>query len=197
MSERTPVDKERAARTALDALDEVGLEKLTVRLVASRLGVRAPALYWHFENKRALLDQMTDILVRPAVADLGRPGRGRPWWRWLEDAAVALHGALLSRRDGARVASGARLPRAVALGTFVERATEVLHAAGFGLADASRAAGALMHFVVGRAVEDQERPAAGTETAALSGAGFPFPTLARAMRERHAAGATLDDDFRG
>src|ERR1700688_4158094 len=45
-------------RTALRILDEVGLDGLTVRKLASELGVQAPALYWHFKNKQALLDEM-------------------------------------------------------------------------------------------------------------------------------------------
>ncbi|HGV0115870.1 TPA: TetR family transcriptional regulator, partial [Citrobacter freundii] len=41
-------------RVALDLLNEVGVEALTTRKLAKRLGVQQPALYWHFRNKRAL-----------------------------------------------------------------------------------------------------------------------------------------------
>ncbi|MDR8414048.1 TetR/AcrR family transcriptional regulator C-terminal domain-containing protein [Nonomuraea sp. 3-1Str] len=190
-----PIDKDTAARAALRLLDEDGLEKLTVRRVASVLDVRAPALYWHFADKRALLDQIVDVMLAPAAAGLGRPGPGEPWWRWLEESLGALRQALLAHRDGARVAAGAVVTRAVALGTFVERITEVLHEAGFGLADASRAAGALVHFVVGRTLEEQSRPEPADEARAVTSESFPFPVLARALRERHTAGATPDEDF--
>jgi Tetracyclin repressor-like, C-terminal domain len=40
----------------------------------------------------------------------------------------------------------------------VERTIEVLHQAGFGLADASRAAASFIWFVVGRTVEEQTLP---------------------------------------
>jgi TetR/AcrR family tetracycline transcriptional repressor len=59
------------------------------------------------------------------------------------------------------------------------------------VSDATRAAGVLIHFVLGRAVEDQSRPGQSGETATL-----PFPLMARGLRERHAAGATVTDDFR-
>lgn len=190
------IDKEDAARTALRLLDDQGLDKLTVRRVASELGVQAPALYWHFDGKRALLDLMTDVMLTPAVTSLGHPTPSQPWWRWLEQALDSLRRGLLAHRDGARVASGADVTRALALGTFVERTTEVLHDVGFGLGDASRAAGALVHFVIGRTVEEQSRPAPDAEREAASSDRFPFPTLARALSERHASGSTPEDDFR-
>ncbi|MEU6711550.1 TetR/AcrR family transcriptional regulator C-terminal domain-containing protein [Nonomuraea sp. NPDC046802] len=165
------------------------MDKLTVRRVAAALGVQAPALYWHFESKRALLDYMTEAMLAPVAKKLAQPGVGEPWWPWVEHSVEAVRAGLLAHRDGGRVALGADLRRARALGTFADRVTEVLHGAGFGLADASRAAGALTHFVVGRVVEEQARPNPDTE------GDIPFPTLGAAMRERHAAGTTPDDDF--
>lgn len=182
-----PIEPRDAVRTALRLLDAEGLDKLTVRRLASELGVRAPALYWHFRDKRALLDHMTDAIVAPVLTGLPEPAG--PWADWLEDAAVRLHTALLAYRDGARVAIGADLVAARSLGELAERIVAVLHGAGFPLADATRAAGVLLHFVLGRAVEDQSRPDAGAEA-------VPFPLMAQGMRERHAAGATTEDDFR-
>lgn len=181
-----------AVRVALGLLETDGLDRLTVRRLASELGVKAPALYWHFDGKRALLDHMADAMVAPVVAALP-PAEG-PWLRWLEEAATALHAALLARRDGARVAIGANPTVAVALGELTERAVAVLHGAGFPPADATRAAGVLVHFVLGRAVEDQTRPDPAEEAAAI--AASPFPLMARGLRERHASGATVTDDFR-
>ncbi|MFD7815729.1 TetR/AcrR family transcriptional regulator C-terminal domain-containing protein [Streptomyces sp. NPDC059785] len=189
------IDREAAARTALRLLDDHGLDKLTVRRVASELGVKAPALYWHFDSKRALLDQMTDAMLTSALAELSRPVPSQPWWQWLERTLGSLRRSLLVHRDGARVAIGADVTRARTLGTLIERTTEVLHDAGFSLGDASRAAGALVHFVLGRTVEEQARPAPDTERATACGDQFPFPTLARALSERHASGSTPEDDF--
>ena len=186
-----PLEAADAVRVALNLLEDEGLDKLTVRRLATGLGVKAPALYWHFHSKRALLDHMTDAIVAPVVA--GLPDGG-PWLKWLEDAASALHAALLAHRDGARVALGADFTTARALGEFAERAVEVLHEAGFPIGEATRAAGVLVHFVLGRAVEDQARPGPSEEAAAIET--IPFPLMARGLRERHAAGATVADDFR-
>lgn len=186
-----PIERADAVRVALGLLADEGLDKLTVRRLATELGVKAPALYWHFSGKRALLDHLTDALVAPVVAALPDGG---PWLKWLEEAGFALHAALLAHRDGARVALGADLRTARALGDFAERAVAVLHEAGFPLGDATRAAGVLVHFVLGRAVEDQTRPTPEAEAAAIADESFPFPLLAAGLRER--AGATVEDDFR-
>lgn len=69
-----------------------------------------------------------------------------------------LRSRLLAHPDGARLALGADLSRATALLRFVERTIEVLNDAGFGLADASRAAATFVWFVVGRTVEEQALP---------------------------------------
>jgi TetR/AcrR family tetracycline transcriptional repressor len=186
------IDKDEATRVAIALLDEQGLDKLTVRKLATELGVQAPALYWHFDSKRALLDQMTDAMLAPATANLAQSA---PWQQWLEESFQALRRALLAHRDGGRVASGANPTRAVALGIFIERTTAALHEVGFSLADASRAAGTLVHFVIGRVVEEQSRPTPEGELATVNAEDFPFPTLAQALRERHATTATPDDDF--
>jgi TetR/AcrR family tetracycline transcriptional repressor len=52
------VDRQGILDTALELLNEVGIDALSTRAIAQRLGVQQPALYWHFKNKRALLDAM-------------------------------------------------------------------------------------------------------------------------------------------
>jgi AcrR family transcriptional regulator len=45
----------RLLASALDVLQEQGLDGVTMRAVADRAGVTAPALYWHFADKEALV----------------------------------------------------------------------------------------------------------------------------------------------
>jgi TetR/AcrR family tetracycline transcriptional repressor len=58
-----------AAEAALEVIDELGLEALSLKLVAHKLGVRPPSLYHHFTDKSELLQEVARImLVRmPAV----------------------------------------------------------------------------------------------------------------------------------
>ena len=66
---RAPLDRRRVADTALRLLNEVGLEGLTLRAIARELNVKAPALYWHFKDKQALLDEMATEMYRRIAAD--------------------------------------------------------------------------------------------------------------------------------
>lgn len=184
-----PIEIPAAVRSALALVDADGLDKLTVRRLATELGVKAPALYWHFSSKRALLDHLADALVAPVLDDL--PPLDIPWLPWLEQAGTALHAALLSHRDGARIALGADLRTARSLGEFAERAVDILHRAGFPLADATRCAGVYVHFILGRAVEDQTWP----DDLEATIESIPFPLMAAGLRERQATGSTVEDDF--
>lgn len=65
---RAPLDRTRVADTALKLLNEVGLDGLTLRAIAKELDVKAPALYWHFKDKQALLDEMATEMYRRMVA---------------------------------------------------------------------------------------------------------------------------------
>jgi AcrR family transcriptional regulator len=48
----------RLLASALEVLHEDGLEGVTMRAVADRAGVTAPALYWHFADKEALVREV-------------------------------------------------------------------------------------------------------------------------------------------
>lgn len=187
------IDRAEAVRTALRLLDAEGLDKLSVRRIASELGVQAPALYWHFTNKRELLDYLTDLILAPVAEAAKVPADPADWPEWLRRTAHDMRLALIAHRDGARVALGAGLGRAISLGTLVDRTVQVLHAAGFNLTDASRAAATFLWLVVGRTVEEQTLP--DLDAATLRHAGRLYPNVARAMSERQANGDTQQAAF--
>jgi TetR/AcrR family tetracycline transcriptional repressor len=60
---REPVDRDRIAATAMDIINEVGVDKLTMRAVAGRLDVSAMALYHHVEDKDELLRLIGDQVL--------------------------------------------------------------------------------------------------------------------------------------
>lgn len=62
--QRAPkLSRERLIRAALDLIDTDGVEKLTVRRVATTLDVTPMALYWHFAGKDELLDGIGDAIA--------------------------------------------------------------------------------------------------------------------------------------
>lgn len=58
----TPLSRRRIAQEALALVDEQGFDALTVRSLASRLGVRSPSLYNHVSGKDEILAAVTDLL---------------------------------------------------------------------------------------------------------------------------------------
>lgn len=98
---------------AIALADERGLDDLTLRGLATRLGVQAPTLYWHVKNKAELLDALSDAIMAEAIAGLEAvpaPGAAEQdaWRPWLAEVLVALRRAMLAHRDGARIVAGAR-----------------------------------------------------------------------------------------
>jgi TetR/AcrR family tetracycline transcriptional repressor len=97
---RTPLTRERVVEAALELLDEVGLDGLSVRGLARKLGVQVGALYWHVEGKQDLLEAIIDRMMQEFLT----PGELQGEWEELvAEAAHRLRGVLLSHRDGARV----------------------------------------------------------------------------------------------
>jgi TetR/AcrR family transcriptional regulator, tetracycline repressor protein len=125
-----PLQRDDVTRAALRLLDTIGLDALTVRRLAQELGVRNPALYWHFKNKQDLLDQMAGAILADALSGVRSGGADALWADWLAGVARAFRAALLSHRDGARVIAGANLSGSVIPGVF-DIALGALRAAGF------------------------------------------------------------------
>jgi TetR/AcrR family tetracycline transcriptional repressor len=145
-----PLERDRVVRAALELLDQVGLDGLTLRKLAAELGVQAPALYWHFASKRELLDHMAHVIAEGAsVIDLD----DRPWDEGLADYARSRRRALLAHRDGARVTIGNR-PVGGMFPVF-EAALAQLVKAGFTPVEGLRSMVAISTFVAGFVVEEQ------------------------------------------
>ena len=66
-----PLSRERILRAAFDHADEHGLDAVTMRSVAGRLGVEAMSLYHHVPSKKAMLDGLVDLLVQVAELPTG------------------------------------------------------------------------------------------------------------------------------
>ncbi|MCB5181727.1 TetR/AcrR family transcriptional regulator C-terminal domain-containing protein [Streptomyces antimicrobicus] len=152
-----PLSRETVAEAALRLLNETGLDKLTLRAIATELNVKAPALYWHFRNKQELIDEMATEMYRRMTA-APQPltdGASPPTWRdRVMAACVGLRRALLAYRDGARVFSGSRFT-----GTEHAEHTEVhlraLLDAGFDLPQAVRTFSTAFAYTLGFVSEEQ------------------------------------------
>jgi AcrR family transcriptional regulator len=160
------LNRDAIVAAAFDVLDEAGIDGLTVRALAARLGVKAPALYWHLDSKQAVLDEMgTEVASRISLSLESLPP-GATLAEALRAYASAMRAEYLRHRDGARTFSGTRLTDPSVL-----RRQEVglgrLTAEGVSLERIVDAFEIVTAFVVGFVIEEQERAQSDPERYAL------------------------------
>jgi len=151
---RQGLSKAAVVQAGLDVLNDAGIDGVTVRAVASRLGVQAPALYWHVRDKQDLLDEMATEIWRRVTAELAALPDGQPWDRAMTEFAAITRRALLSHRDGAKVFSGTYLTDASVLRAQEAGLSQMIRQ-GFTLAGVIRAYSLLYSFTVGFCIEEQ------------------------------------------
>ncbi len=180
------LEREKIVDAALALLNEVGLDRLTTRKLAERLGVQQPALYWHFRNKNALLDAMNEeILRRGHTRRTPLPGEG--WSAFILEHARSFRRALLAYRDGARVHAGNEPPDSEL--PYSDAQLRCLVDAGFEPRFAIRAMVTLGIYVVGSVLEEQATAERQTEIDRFMDRINAYPLLAEAIL------AQVDDGF--
>lgn len=180
------VDRRRIIEVALDLLNEVGVDGLTTRLLAGRLGVQQPALYWHFKNKRALLDAMNDeIMARGRMRRLPLPGEG--WQDFLRQNARSFRDALIAYRDSARVHAGAEAdPGDLAQ---VDQQYAFLVEAGLSPPAAMELLISIGRYTVGCVLQEQaDHPKSQSRAARLDAAAVTYPRLGEALAHHRRSG---------
>ena len=184
-----PLSRERIVTTAVELLDAQGLDGLTMRRLADRLGSGVMSLYWHVDNKEDVFDLSLD-----SVLDY----RGPPQTEsrdWREDVVHMLEDWRASMLHHPWSAS--LLPRR-ALGPNMlgrlELLGKTLSAAGVADADLNVAIWSLWNYVMGATVtrasfdlSDDDRAAARQR---LEGLTERYPTIERSR-------LLLDDDWDG
>jgi TetR/AcrR family tetracycline transcriptional repressor len=180
------LDSEVILEAALALLDEVGMDKLSTRLLAERLGVQQPALYWHFKNKRALLDAMNGEILRRAH-ERRLPLPDESWDTFLRENARSFRRALLARRDGARLRAGSE-PDPGDL-EMVEAQLAAVVSRGMPATQAMALMIALGRYTVGCVLEEQAAPPdAAQRQQTLDAAAASRPLLAEAFASYRKAG---------
>jgi TetR/AcrR family tetracycline transcriptional repressor len=190
------LDKQQIVAEAVALLDMDGLDGVTLRKLAARLGVRQPTLYWHLPNKAALITAIADAILERQFPELTPAEPEQPWQDWLFELAVRLRRALLAHPDGARVVSASQL--SVRMAAISELAISTLVARGVSLRRARLIVLTVEHFTVGHVLEEQTAPpdmdaAPGFDMATYAQA---YPTVVAAITEYFQDDRTVDDLFR-
>ncbi|MER7498943.1 TetR/AcrR family transcriptional regulator [Nonomuraea pusilla] len=151
--ERPPRDRrltrERIVDVAVAVLDAEGHGGLSMRRVATELGVTAGSLYWYVRTKDDLLELALDRVLAEVSADPGAPG-----WRPALAALARSNRAMLLRHRWALSELTLRPnlgPNALAL---AETGLRLLERAGFAGADLDAAMAAVNDHVVGAVIAE-------------------------------------------
>jgi TetR/AcrR family transcriptional regulator, tetracycline repressor protein len=154
MSEITDrAGREPVIQAGLKLLNQVGLEKLTLKLIADELGIRAPTLYWRFKNKQDLIDEMATRVLGECMQQY-RGAAPAGWRDWALLSGRALHSTLLRYRDGARMVSGSYLTDN-SLYDGMEAALASFVAAGYTAQDGVQCLATVYSYVIGFTIEEQ------------------------------------------
>ncbi|MFF1344863.1 TetR/AcrR family transcriptional regulator C-terminal domain-containing protein [Streptomyces sp. NPDC058322] len=147
----TKVNREIVVSEALDLLDEVGLDTVSTRRLAKRLGVEQPSLYWYFRTKKDLLAAMAESAMAPhAAAPLPMPDDD--WRDWFLANTRSFRRTLLMRRDGARLHAGSTPASDL---DRIRRKMDFLITSGVPEREAQMAMLTASRFTVGSVLEEQ------------------------------------------
>jgi TetR/AcrR family tetracycline transcriptional repressor len=166
-----PLDRNDVLQGALDLVNDEGVEGLTMRRLAERLGVKAGALYWHFADKQALYDAigehvMTGLLEPPLTGE---------WDVQLAEICRRIARNFLKLRDSAQLATRGLRPGPEALAAS-EKMLAIAHDAGFSKEEGIWATSALGYYVLGWVTDTQA-----TEAAMARGLRGVLKTLKKTM----------------
>ena len=184
------LSRDRIVATAVELLDAQGLDGLTMRRLADRLGSGVMSLYWHVDNKEDVFDLALD-----SVLDYRGPPPTAEHQDWRGDVVHLLEDWRASMLHHPWSAS--LLPRR-ALGQNIlgrlELLGNILSRAGVADTDLNAAIWSLWNYVMGATitrasfdVSDEDRATAQRRLEQLSG---PYPTIGHSR-------LLLDDDWDG
>ena len=187
------LDRQQVIDAAITLLDDEGLDAISFRTLAARLGVQGPTLYWHIGSKADLLDALADTIMDDAIRAIPASGTDANWAEWLLSVLREFRAALLHHRDGARVISGARL--ALRRGDFTEAVLSTLVNHGIELQRARLLMLAGERFTVGYVLEEQAPTDATQQPPDIDELRLRFPITVQAIGDYFADGRTSDDLF--
>ena len=157
--ERAPLSRDRVLHGAMVVADAGGLEGLTIRSLASELGVKPMSLYHYVSNKDEILDGIVDLVF----SEIELPSAGGDWRAEMRRRAVSAR-AVLRRHPWAIPLMQSRTNPGAATLTHHDAVIGALRAAGFSLEMTAHAYALMDSYVFGFALSEAALPISGPET---------------------------------
>lgn len=195
---RPPIPTARIVAAALAVLDDVGVDGLSMRAIAERLGSSTATLYRHFPDRGALLDAVVDSVIGEVDLE-AEEIRGGGWKAGCRRIAMEYFAAL-KRHRGVAMALADRTPMGPNGARVRERWLALMLGDGFGI-DLAVSSGAMMSsYVQGFAIQYAgDRVGAGLDDEQFPAAlerldPDEFPATAAALAKR-ALPVSLENEF--
>jgi TetR/AcrR family tetracycline transcriptional repressor len=186
----------RIIHAALELLNEDGLANMSLRKLAGKVDMQAPALYWHFKNKDVLIDYMAEAILHEEFRHIEARQADEPWQDWLIRTMNRLRQAMLAYKDGARVVAGAHLYPAFTLGKIFDASLRSLHTAGFDMLKARQIMMTAATYTFGYVIEEQASPTPqDMQDFGVQEFMDELPAAAAAVEAARSAGLSDDDDY--
>ena len=145
---RVPLNRERVLAAAVEIADERGVGAVTMREVASRLGVEAMSLYNHVANKDDILDGMVDHVIE----QFDLPEGIDDWREAMRRRAISAH-EVFGRHPWVPLLLDSRESSGPARLRYYDWVLGTLVRAGFTMDGASRAFSLLDSYIYGFGIQ--------------------------------------------
>lgn len=155
---RPALTRETIVATAVQLIDERGLEAFSMRALGTALGVDPMAIYYHIGSKALLFDEIVAAIYREVKVP---PPDGNAGWREFLLAWLHSYRATLLRHPQVLPIVATRPPQDPAVWALLEDALALLTAAGLSLPYAMSAINCAAVFTVGHALAQVGQPVGG------------------------------------
>jgi AcrR family transcriptional regulator len=194
---RLPLSRDRILAAAVEIADERGVGAITMREVASRLGVEAMSLYNHVANKDDILDGVADLVAE----EFDLPEDVGHWREAMRRRAVSAH-EVFGRHPWAPMLFDSRESSGPSRLRYYDWVLGTLVTAGFPLDRAARAFSLLDSYVYGFGIQQFNMSAdsdASTEEMAEALLAYipaeKYPYLHRMASQAMESGYDAESDF--
>lgn len=192
---RQPLTRDRVLSAAVALADDQGLAALTIRALASRLGVKPMALYHHVAHKDAILDGIVDLVF----AQITLPTPGQLWRSELVERTRSARRILLQHSWVVGLLESRRTPGPATL-RHHDAVVGTLLADGFDVSAAAHAYALLDAFLYGSVIQEAALPFAPDESQQVAAEMLApyaqaYPHLARLAVELIGPDYDFGDEF--
>ncbi len=151
---RQRLTRERVVHAAVELADEIGVPALTIRKLATHLGVKPMSIYNHVAHKEEILDAMVDVVF----GEIERPPSGMHWREAIRARCASARSVLASHPWATPLLESRTSPGPQNLGHH-DAVLACFRDAGFSLSLTAHAYAAIDSYIYGFAIQEASLPA--------------------------------------